>query len=360
MTKTAVAVATACFLLLATPTAMAHGAAEPREIDTRILADDDGLSGYGICFEGQCVPGSSPQGWDIVVLEGREAALATGEPVLILRTVVQAADVQDGRGIDITFKAGGKDHTFGFVAAGAGVTTTTFDAIEGPMDAFDGYPKAVDGYILYSTLGVKAGDAITDIRVTSTYEAEPADIAPGTWFLMGEEVPASAAEHPAGEYTLKGPASLVNVTADKLEADASRAPANVTFQVANALSATAQFATLNLTVPAGITASLDQAGLNLEPGSKRTVTLSIANASASGTVFLTVTSDTGAYERLEIPVTGIVTATVDEGHHGGAGTSGSGEEHHEDDETGQEAPGASLVLSLIVLAAAAFVMRRKV
>lgn len=361
MTKTAALLAAACFLLLATPAAMAHGAAEPREIDTRILADDDGPSGYGICVEGQCAPGSSPQGWDIVVLEGREAALPTGEPVLVLRAVYQAADVQDGRSIAITFKAGGKDQTYGFDAAGPGVTTTTFDAIVGPVDAFDGYPKAVDGYILYSKLGVKPGDSITDIRVASSFEGEAADIVPGTWFLMGEEVPAAPGDHPAGQYVLNGPAQLVNLTADLVGVDASMAAANVTVDVTNALAGTPQFATLNLTVPDGIQATLDQAGLNLDPGATRSATISVTNASVSGTIVLTVITDVGGYERLEIPVTGIVTASTDAGSHHGATTSASHHEEGEDhDEGGKDAPSSGFIAGMVALAVAIVIMRRHI
>ncbi len=364
MTRGAAILSVVGCLLLVAPAATAHGAAEPREIDTRILADDDGASGYGICVEGQCAPGSSPQGWDIIVLEGREAALPSGEPVLILRTVFQSPDVQDGRSIAITFKAGGKDHAYGFEAAGPGVVSSTFDALVGPVDAFDGYPKAVDGYILVAKLGLKPGDAVTDIRVTSSFNGEAADIVPGTWFLMGEEVPGAPSEpglpeeHPAGTYTLAGPAGLVNVTLTKKALDASAASDGASIQASNPLAGTAQFVTLNLSVPEGITATLDQAGLNLEAGATRTAILNVTNATRSGIIVLTLTSDLGAYERIEIPVTGVVTVSTDAGHHGGAtDDTGSSEDHHGEEEKG--APGLSMLSIAGLLAVGMVIIRRR-
>lgn len=75
MTKTWIASLSLVALLLAAPAALAHGANPPREIDTRIMADNDGLMPFGGCAQGQCLPGLESEGLDLVATGFYEVTL---------------------------------------------------------------------------------------------------------------------------------------------------------------------------------------------------------------------------------------------------------------------------------------------
>lgn len=350
MTKSLAGLATLLALLLATPTTVAHGAASGREIDTRLLADNDGLVPFGGCAEGQCLPGLESQGLDLVVLEVREASYRQ-QPAVIFRIIYQTDSAQAGRAVDVSFKAGGRDHTFSFTTDGAQPPTGTFDALAGPFDAFDGYPKAVDGYLTYDTLGVTVGDELTDITVMSTFEDEPSDAMPGTWFASGQEVP--FVPNPEGEleqpgpatYKLLGPAKLLEVTSDY-----AASKTNFTLTVKNPLSAMPQFVTL--TAPG--TVMLDSANLNLEAGSTREVKVTITDSSAPAAINLT--SDLDHFESIPL-VTATMPGSMPSMTHGASGNQTGDhqgnmtEDHDEEPSKGAPAlPMAVLVVALVAIA----------
>ena len=363
MTKALAAVASVVFLLLAAPLATAHGAAPPREIDTRILADDDGLVGFGGCFEGQCPPaGGAVDGVDIVLLDAREAWLPSGDPVVIFHMVYQTADEDEGRTVALAFSAGGKEHTYSFETTGTSPATGDFDQVVGPYDVFDGYPKAVDGYLKYTTLGVKAGDSITGVTLTSQLDGEAADLMPGTWMTeTGAEAPfipnpEGELEQPdAGTYVLAGPAKLLDVTNDAVVG-----ATNVTFTVKNPLTETPQFVNLTLSLPEGTTGSLDSKGVNLEAGASRSIKLTLEPGATAGDVMINVTSDLGYFGMVMLPMQGMampMNETMTMSH---SGTHG-GSEHDEPgasetDSKGTPATGG-LALAL-ALVAVAFIRRR--
>ena len=350
------------FLLSLAPLASAHGAAAAREIDTRLLADDEGAIPYGGCAEGTCLPGLEAEALDLVVLEVREAFIAT-EPAAVFRIIYQTDDAHEGRSIDLIFTAAGKEHTYSFTTDGAAVPTGTFDKLAGPFEAFDGYPRAVDAYLRYATLGVKAGDVLTDIRLASSFEEETNDLLPGTWLASGQEMPyipniieAGELEQPdPASYTLKGPAKLLQVSSNY-------APGltEVTFTVKNGLNAMPQFVTL--TGPSAVT--FDNANLNLDAGATREVKVTLASSMAS---WVNVTSDLDYFESIPLvegllepsatitqTMTGTQTATAStsSGHH----EEGEDEDHAE----GKDAPAAPMAVLVTAVVALAFLIRRRI
>jgi hypothetical protein len=289
----------------------AHGAPPVREVDTRVLLDDDGLVAYGGCVEGQCQPFAPAEGLDLLALDLREAAFPDGAPAIVFRVVVQSEAPVAGAGIAIALAAGGVERTFDLASAdGLAFTSGSFERVDGPFDVGDGHPKAIEGWVRHATLGVGAGDALTAITVRS-HRGETADDAmPGGWSANGVAVPhlphdadpeEALAEQSPGDYMLRGPASLVGVSADPAAPDLSGGPATVVLRLANTVSLP-QFANLAIEASPGIVARLAQAGVALDASDTRDVDLIISDATANGLVRVTLVSDLGAYEVANVTV----------------------------------------------------------
>lgn len=344
-------------LLAATPAVLAHGAAPPREIDTRLLADDDGLFPFGFCLEGTCA--AQNEALDLVVLEVREAHLAD-EPALVFRVIAQAPDQHAGRSIEVHLTAAGQEREFSYSTTDAGVENGNFDRVAGPFDAFDGYPKAVDAYLLYSTLGIKVGDALTAIEVHSGFEGEEGDVMPGTWYANGQEVP--FAPNPEGEleqaepgsYTLKGPAELLTMASSHEAVHLASGVATINVTFTNPLTSLAQFANLTLTMPGGVVATLAEESLALDPGASRTISLRIASATVPANVTLAATTDIGGFQRLTFAVMPPPQASSNAttGHGSGHG------EGHESSSSSSPAKSAPAPLALVAVALALLTARR--
>lgn len=358
MTKTLAALAAVTCLLLATPAVQAHGAAAAREIDTRLLADDEGAIPYGGCAEGTCLPGLEAEALDLVVLEVREAYLNSA-PALVFRIVYQTDDTHEGRSVDLIFTAAGKEHTYNFATDGVVAPTGSFDKLSGPFEAFDGYPRAVDAYLLYDTLGVKPGDEVTDIHLASNFEGEANDALPGTWFASGQEMPyipnvveeGELAQPDPATYKLQGPAPLVNITV-------TRVGTEVTLTVKNPLAATPQFVSFT-----GTGVSFDNANLNLEAGATREVKVTITDASLA---HVNASSDLDYFEAIPLastaPPSTSTTSTHSTTHSPPAAstsqssTHADGEDH---DETSKDTPSLPTAGLTIAVLGVAMILRRR-
>lgn len=292
------------------PLASAHGAPPVREVDTRVLLDDDGLVGYGGCVDGTCQPAAPSGGLDLLALDVREATLGDGSPAVVFRLIVQSEAPVPGASLvlHVDAPAGGAD--FRADSADGLAFTSTFDRLDGPVDVGDGHPKALDGWVRYSTLGAKPGDKLSGLAVSSFRGADPDDAMPGGWFMDGQEVPAvpdepdpSAATQGSepGAYTLAGPASLVALTADPASVDLSHGPVKVTLSLANRVTLE-QFANLTLSSPSGVEAGLASAQALLQPSGSRTVELTVGNATADGALSLVAYTDLGGRATLQVPV----------------------------------------------------------
>lgn len=297
--------------LLAVPAAHAHGAPPVREVDVRVLLDDDGLVAYGGCVEGQCQPAAPPEGLDLLALDVREAALPDGSPAVVLRFVVQSDAPRPESSIEATVLAGGTEWSLAVATAdGLAYSSSTFDRVDGPFDVGDGHPKAIDGWIRHAALGAAPGDALTGIRVVSRHGEALDDAMPGGWYANGAEVPhlphdadpgEAAAEPAAGEYRLKGAAQLVALAAEPAAPDLSAGPATVRLRLSNPVGLP-QFCDLALLVPPGVAARLSQPAVSLDANGTRDVELVVSNATADGVVQVTLVSDLGAHEVADVTV----------------------------------------------------------
>lgn len=292
-----------CVALLAAllaPTALAHGAPEAREIDLRVITDGTASGDYG-GPEGALSDGAP----DLLVLDVREATDAQGAPMLVFRFIHQLGDASAGTiGLHLTFDAAGASHAYDLATAdGIQYTSDSFTRIDGPFDVGDGTPKAVEGWVPHAELGIKTGDDITNIQVTSSLDGTVGDRMPGTYDFQGITVPAVPPEDTTpGTYAVQGPANLIDValSVNALKFGATES-ANLT--ITNLLGSMEQFVTLSTTSPAGITAILDNDALALAANETRTVRLGI-DGSGQGEIALRIHSDLGAYQTLVLPLIG--------------------------------------------------------
>lgn len=296
-------------LVAASPTALAHGAADPREIDARVLFDDDGLLAFGGCVEGGCPPGEPHPGLDLLSLDAREGRLPDGRPALMLALAFQALrdDVPD-RSIRLQFMAGDQQQVVTILGADtAAPTAAGAERILGPVAVGDGHPRSVEAWFLLPTLGLAPGGGMTDVSVQSRRGETTDDVMPGIWYRDGvlvPHVPHSAdaeealEEQPKGQYSLKGPAPLLDV--GEPVPDSLAFPRSYMVTVRNPLANLTQ--AIDATVPRAAPASLDLSRLVLAPGESRVLNLTAGSGAASGDANLTLSSDLGGWAAFELPI----------------------------------------------------------
>lgn len=306
----------ALIALTLVPTAQAHGALEAREIDVRILADSDGAIAPGGCSAGAeqtCANPANLGGLDLLTLDAREARFANGTAYVAFRIAFQGGKPGVAQEVQLLGKAAGKAFTFSFAGADGAYNSTTCDGFEGPVDypGGDGAQQAVDCYAAYSTLGVNGtGAELSDISLVSLAGGKKFDAVPGTWYLNDQltpfvpnaEEPTEGAETELGTYTLTGPARLLGATLSANRADVKSSPVRLQVQLSNLLNKTDQVATLNMSTPATVQASLDASTAILRNGTSSAVALDVVGATKDGTITIVVTSDLGAYEVLTVAV----------------------------------------------------------
>lgn len=302
-------------LLVAAPAATAHGAAPSRAIDTRILLDDDGSVGPGGCVDGQCPPNDAG-GLDLLSIDGREAYTADGQPTIELRVAFQDFSSKTGQSVKITFKAGGADHEIEFHGGGTAYNSSACAKFAGPIPIGDRTPKAIDCTLLASGLGVKSGDKLEEVKVTSSIGGNAYDVMPGTWYENGQLAPHVPTVEPGqvpdpgeiqeglsdpelGSYEVVGPAALLNLTTT---APGTIGPFKATLAIQNAV-AEDQFATITVQTFGNLTAAVDQSSLDLKASSAaRTVILTIDKVKSAGNVTLLITTNLGAYQKITLDV----------------------------------------------------------
>jgi len=337
MTKPALAAATtlATLLLLiaCVPAAMAHGAPEGREIDTRVLEDDDGGLAPGGCShdtEQACANPQNLGGLDLLALDVREMHTANGTPAASFRVLFQGGNAGVAQTVSISLTAGGAAQTLTFTGnTGGPYNSTTCSAFAGAVvpPGADDHVSAVDCIVTYAALGVNGtGDALTAISVLSSVGAKKYDAMPGTWYTndgqsnLAPRVPvcdssttpptceqpqpsdATGGDLTPGAYTLAGPAKLVDATLSAATVDLRQGPAIVDIVLGTSLNGTTQVVTLNMSAPTSIQASLD-AATAIVGNESRTVKLHLVGATKDGAVTVILTSDLGFYQVLSVAVT---------------------------------------------------------
>ncbi|MEA3204389.1 MAG: hypothetical protein QOI63_2071 [Thermoplasmata archaeon] len=303
-----------CLVLLGwlAPPASAHGAAPAREVEQRVLLDADGALGYAGCSDGVCMPGGGLDSGalDLLALDVREFRDANGTALLAFRATAQSEVAQQaGRVIALSFTLNGQPRTLRLEGDGAAFTSADADRAFVSKDVIgDGHAKAIEAWVALARLGAKAGDALTGIQAASFAGATKGDLVPGTWYPANEQeqpvpfVPTSpdaTQPGPAGSYTLAGPASLLDLGVDDARPDTSHAAAKLTVTLHNPLKQLPQFVTLRAGGP-GLSVSGDALAVNLDAGTTKTVTLSVAGPASE--LNLTATSDLGGYATLLVPV----------------------------------------------------------
>lgn len=314
----------ACVLLavLAIPAVQGHGMA-PDETFRLVLADDDGLIGYGGCAQGQCAPASGPRAHDAVALEAREVANSTGSPELILRFLLEPVGDDVTRGIELSGMASAP---FAVTVSVTGMeVTSSLGHAEPAYEA--GNLTAIEVVVPYEALGIKQGDVLTNMRFNTTLDGQVGDVVPGGWYDGDALVPhvphdigelTEATESPSlGQLTLLGPAPLLKI--DVPFPEYIEGAWLVRVNITNQLSEGHQEVT--------VTAAGQVANVMVPAAASRTVDLSIPEGAYNVTV--RVHSDMGGYEEATLPLPAI---------------------------PAREMPGAFAVLAL--LAALAFFRRR--
>lgn len=320
--------------LASLPSALGHGAAEPREIDVRILSDNDGATGPATCFDD--APQSCearPKGLDLLSLDVREmhwvrpgGPVEVGTPMVAFRLGAQLNVGAPDQAVEIHLKTGGAELSFGFASDATGnYVTETCTALDGPVEfpGGDGTPQAFDCYVSYSAFGLDGAGELTDIAVHSEVGGEEFDEMPGTWYLNGQTVPFVPLPDPThpdpgalqedttpGSYALSGPAALLTATVSASRVDLRNGPGTIQINLANVLANTTQVATINVTVPDSIGAAIDTSTALLNPAATKTATLQVRNASKDGDIMLLVTSDLGAFQVFTIRVNSPPPATT--------------------------------------------------
>jgi hypothetical protein len=296
--------------LLVVPPAVAHGAVAPREIDTRVLLDDEGLIEYGGCVEEQCAGVFAHDGLDLLSLDARELRLPDGRPGLALAVSFQwqTAGVE-GRSVRLQFTAAGLDQVVTFEAADTDRPIVAgAERILGPTPIGDGDPRMLEAWFALPTLGLSPGLELTNISTQSRHGDTLDDAMPGGWYSNGIQVPhvphstdvGEATEtHPPGVYRMKGPAPLLDLSAPR--PDSVALPRSYTLTIRNPLGNLTQVVDAAVRLGTGA-ARLDAATLVLLPGATRTLNLTTSDLLASGAANLTLASDLGAWEALDLPI----------------------------------------------------------
>ena len=290
---------------LLAPIAAAHGGAPPREIDSMLLADDEGLYDYGGCTSGQCVPSMDPIGIDLLGLDAREATLPGGAPCLVLYATFQTEDraVAD-RAIRFTFMAGGEARAVTVANPASQPASGDAALLKGPDDIGDGHPQAIEVWITYDQLGVQEGDEVTDIRVQSLRGEAPDDEMPGTWYAQGQRMPhVPHSPDPGdlmgpmtpGKRSLVGPARLFRMDRDLYFAEA--APATLT--ATTILAQMDQFVTVTVQTPVG-SASAQPDQFILAAGQSRSLNLTATGLGALTNITVILESDLGSREVVNV------------------------------------------------------------
>lgn len=293
------------------PSTLAHGAVEPREIDARVLFDDDGLLAFGGCVEGQCPPGDPHPGLDLLSLDAREGRLPDGQPVLMLSVAFQwLKEGEPDRSVRLQFMAAGQQQVVTILGADTAAPTVAGAQRVLVLPIGDGHARAVEAWFPLSTFGLAlaAGGELANVTVQSRRGETLDDIMPGIWYQGGVLVPhvphsadagEAVEEQPPGQYALKGPAPLLDVSAP--QPDSVPLPRSYTLTVRNPLANLTQAVDATVRLGTG-TARIDAAGFTLAPGASQTLTLTTADVLATGEATLTLASDLGGWEAFDLPI----------------------------------------------------------
>ena len=305
---------------LAVPAA-AHGAPNPRSMDTRILHDyNDDCGGHDL--------GDNCRGThDLIALDLREAYDDELGDVVVFRLILDQGTAGATLRDVVSIKAGSATKSYEFRTSDDASFTGTFERVSGPHDLGDGTRFAVEGTVRLATLGVASGDRLSEFSVRAYRGATEGDLMPGTYrTALGTDGPEPASEQGdptffrAPSYRLKGPVQYASMQADRSSVQVpSGGEVLVSLDVRNLLNDQAQ--TVRLTAsgaharfhdPDGSTGYTDRYEADLPRRGSTVVHLAVQGPDgASGTLTVDLRTDLGGRTILVLPY-GVGSATLPE------------------------------------------------
>lgn len=345
------ALAAALLLALLAPPAAAHAAPPPRAFETRVLHDhnDDSL----VVLAGK-------HGFDAIALDVREAALPTGEDVLVLRLLLNG-----GCNAELPTPCPTLRHLVRFdgPAGPAEVTLETADGgatwtgsaarFAGPEPLNDGTRFAIEAWVPLASFGGAAGDALGSWFVEGFAGEDPGDDMPAG-AVPGAPDPLGAA-FDIGSYTL-GRREYVRLEAGGPGANATATgPAGATVEVpltvAN-LAPLEQAAAFNVSGPATLLADgAPVTGVALAPNFTASLVLRVTLPDGTAPVEVRVATPLGGFDRITVQATGAAPQPT--------GNVTAGGDDHDDHDEEKDTPGPGLLLAAALLGVAALRRRRR-
>jgi hypothetical protein len=257
-------------LVLAAPAVLAHGPPAAPEYQTRLLADcvDDYFGGDGV---------GDKNGHDVISLDVQEQyddAFSTN--VLRFRLTLNGGFAGSGSPVltdHIHFTTPSGARSYYVQTTDNKAFTTTFDRVDPPKPllvsgAQDGTRFYVDAVIKWSTLGVSAGQKLTQFRVESFIDATRGDYMPGTYdgdllTPTCKEEAASGAPYGPVDLGIRGPSQYAKLTPSANTVSLVPGGARIVpIDLDNLLKRTAQSFTLTVEAPAGVGARFHDAVTN--------------------------------------------------------------------------------------------------
>lgn len=300
-------------LALVPEPAAAHGAPANRDFDVRVLQDWTGpAAGTDVGphvgeYNGMHTGAPFGPAHDILAVDVREAYGRGGEPGLRIRYIFQGGNPSEGGVLNdtLSFTLDGRSFAFFLATPDNEVWTTNFTTLEGPFPVGDGFPLALDGIVPYAAVGAKVGSVLGDVAVVSHYHSAsmggmemPGDEAPGGFYYNHAAVPAANDDSKQTDYTLRGPARLLDlVVAEGVVSVPARGGRVVNLTVAPNGTQLEQFVNLTITTTAGFTANVTFLTLRVGP-ERRSVSVSLTAAGTGapleGTLEFVAVSDLGS------------------------------------------------------------------
>lgn len=351
---------------LVAPMAAAHGAPNPPEWMTRLLAD------YNDDFGGPDGHSAVRDGHDLIALDIQEAYNATlAKDTLVFRFALNYGWDGDSSRPELrdvlTFKAKGQTVTRELRTNDNQAFTGTFDAVSAPEPVkksdgtVDGARFYFSAMVRYETLGVKVGDKLSDFFVQGHAGTAMADHMVGGYTVgsqrIDQEPPSEQSDPQAyrrSEYPLRGPVMYARSDLDK--GAATLRPGDnvtVTWRITNTVGRPQTFV-LAAASPSGVKVGMHSSQysesrlvINIQPGVTATVHVYLtASAGAkSGPVGLDLETSLGGHMQETVDV------TVGDGAGTGSSTGGSA--------AAKGSASVALPATLAGLAAAVFVVSRR-
>lgn len=290
----------ALVLVACLPSGVAHGAPDPPEWMTRLLAD------YNDDFGGPDGHSAVRDGHELIALDVQEAYNSTlRQDTLVFRFVMNYGYDSDTTRPELkdvlTFKAKGQTATKELRTSNNQAFTGSFDAVGAPSAVLksdgttDGTRFYISGTLRYETLGLKVGDKLSEFFVQGYAGSAMADHMVGGYTVgnqrIEQEPPSEQADPQAyrkTDYTLLGPVKYARSEIDRPSVSAKPGEnVTITWRITNNVGRSQTF-TLTNSAPSNVAV-----GMHSGQFSKDRLVISL-QAGVTATVHVYVTPEPGA------------------------------------------------------------------